>query len=196
MTRLDPRLSTVVGTGLLLVAALALVSSAFEQLIPMDGIVDLFGNDYLLLAVVATLLVTGLLGVVVGRAILGVTEAKPPSVETVRPESPGRTVDQSLESLPPVRTTDGHRRIHDRLRQATVDAVAASTRGSPAGVRDAVESGSWTDDATAANFVASETLDPPTVATRCLARVRGRDWFRHRVMATVTALESFQEDKS
>lgn len=185
--------STVAGGGLLVAAVLVLASASAERWGPTDAVVAALGNDYLLVAVVAAFALACLLVVVAARAVVGVTEATPPPVEAVAPETPER-LDRSLESLPPVRATDEHRRIRERLRRAAVRAVVDSTRCARTAAQERVDDGSWTSDANAAAFLAGESLDPPSTARRVRARLRGEHWFRNRVRAAVGALESVREE--
>lgn len=182
------------GLGLLGLAALVVVSPAFEEWIPMGAVIERLGNDYVLVAVVAALALTALLVVLLARTVTGVTEATPPAVEGTTPGAPGRAVDESLDALPPVRMTDRHRDVHERVRTAAVEAVAEADGCSRSAARERIESGEWTDDAEAAAFVANDDVDPPGVPQRVATRLRRRHWFRERIETTVAALETLDGD--
>lgn len=182
------------GIGLLALAALVVASPAVADLIPTAAVVDWLGNDYLLLAAVAALALVGLVSVLLVRTVAGVAEATPPPVEGTTPVAPGRSVDESIDALPPLRVTEGHRRVRERLRTAAVAAVAEADGSSRPAACDRIESGDWTEDATAAAFVADDEFDPPTVRRRVAARLRRDDWFRRRVDATLSALERLEGD--
>lgn len=178
------------GLGLLGLAVLAVLSPAIAAILPVGAVVEVLGNDYLLTAAVAVLALAALLAVLATRATTGVTEATPPPVEGTAAGAPGRDLDATLDSLSPFRVTERHRRVHARLRTAAVETVAEADRCSRPAASDRVDSGEWTDDAAAAAFVADETLDPPGLVARVTAVLRREHWFRRRVDATVTAMET------
>ena len=188
--------SAAAGLVLFGLAALVVLSPAIASSVPMDAVVERLGNDYLLVAVVAVLALAAVLVVLAARTVAGVTEATPPPVEGTTPGSPGRELDETLDSLAPLRVTERHRRIHDRVRTAAVEAVAEAERCSRPAASERIESGEWTDDPDAASFVADERLDPPWVASRVAAVLRRDDWFRRRVDATVAALETTERDST
>lgn len=184
------------GLGLLGLAALVVVSPAIEERIPMGAVIERLGNDYVLVAVVAALALAALLVVLLARTVTGVTEAAPPAVEGTTPGAPGRDVDEALDSLSPFRVTERHRRVHERVRTAAVEAVAEARGCSRPAARERIESGEWTDAADAAAFVADDEIDPPGVGRRIATRLRRDDWFRRRVDATVAALDTLESDSA
>lgn len=182
------------GVALLALAALVVVVPGTAKLIPMGAAVQRLGNDYIFVAVVAALALGAFLLVLLARAATGVSEATPPAVEGTTPGAPGRAVDESLDALPPVRMTDRHRDVHERVRTAAVEAVAEADGCSRSAARERIESGEWTDDAEAAAFVANDDVDPPGVPQRVATRLRRRHWFRERIETTVAALETLDGD--
>lgn len=186
------KVSAATGLCLLGLAVLVVVSPTVEERIPMGAAVARLGNDYLLVAVVAALALVAVLGVLLLRTLTGVAEATPPAVEGTTPGAAGREVDAALDALPPVRVSERHRRVRERVRTAAVETVAEAQRCSRPAARERIESGDWTDDADAAAFLADETLDPPGVGRRVALRLRRENWFRRRVDATVTALEALE----
>jgi len=193
---LDRTATRTVGLGLLALGALALVSPAVERLIPTEAAVEGLGNDYLLVAAIGAISLAGTVGILALRTATGVTEARPPAVEAVERGTPGRELDAALAGLPTVRTTARERAVHGRLRAAAVASVAETARCDGAEARERVDRGEWTDDETAAAFVASDDLEPPSLARRALSGLRGKHWFRRRVDATVAALERRREDRT
>jgi hypothetical protein len=185
-----------VGLALLAVGILAVLSPAVAGLIPIGAALALAGNDYVLVAVLAVPALAAVVAVLASRTTTGVSEATPPPVEGTDPASMGRDVDDALDSLPFMRVTETHRRVHERVRAAAVEAVAEADRCSRPAARDRIESGEWTDDRAAAAFVADDELDPPGLAGRLAPRLRRDDWFRRRVDATVSALESMEGESA
>lgn len=192
----DRPLSRAVALLALGFAALVLGSPFVADRVPTAAVVERLGNDYLLVAGIAAVALVATLAVLLVRAVSGVAEARPPAVEGTAPRSLGREVDAALDSLPAVRTTDRHRRVHWRLRRAAVRAVAERERCSPRAARDRVERREWTDDADAAAFLATATLEEPPLDRRLRALLAGDHWFRRRVRATVAALESLEGDRT
>lgn len=193
MTATVRRASAAAGLCLFGLAALVVASPTLAERIPTGAAVARLGNDYLLVAVVAALALVAVLGVLLARTLTGVREATPPTVEGTAPDAPGRDVDVALDALPPVRVTERHRRVHERVRAAAVETVAEVHRCSRSAARERVESGEWTDDPDAAAFLVGEALDPPGVGRRVVLALRREHWFRRRTDATVTALETLEE---
>lgn len=177
-------------------AALVLVSPVVADLVPTAAAVARLGNDYLLVAAFAAFALAATVAVLLARAASGVAEATPPAVEGVAPASMGREVDTALDALPHLRTTARHRRVHERLRRAAVSAVAERERCSRSAARERVERSEWTDDADAAAFLATATLEDPPLERKLRALLVGDHWFRRRVRTAVAALESLEGDRT
>lgn len=192
----DRRVWAAVGAALFGVALLVLLVPAVGSIVPVAAVVAALGNDYLLVAALAALVLVATLAVLGLRWVTGVSEATTPTVETAASGAPGRDVDETLDSLPPVRVTPAQRRLHRRLRSAAIGVVAEATQRSRGDARARVEDGTWTDDAEAAAFVADEELQPPPVAQRLGARLRREHWFRRRVAATVASIETVTEEST
>lgn len=182
----------VVGFAALLLAISATLLPGVEASLPAAALVAALGNDYLLVAILALAVLVILVGVFVSRLLAGVVETVPPAVEGTTPERPGSETETILQSLPPIRLTERHLRLHRRLRATAIAAVADADRCDDSTARRRIENRRWTDDGLAASFIGAETLNPPSVAKRVGARLLGRDWFRHRFHRTIDALEALE----
>lgn len=184
-----------IGFAAFVVAVSATIHPAVEASLPAAALVAVLGNDYVLVAVIASVVLVALVGVLVGRLLSGVVETIPPAVEETTPERPGSETETVLQSLPPVRLTAHHHRLRRRLRETAIAGVADADRCDDSTARHRVETRSWTDDALAAGFVDTESFDPPSVSRRVGDRLLGRNWFRHRFRRTVAALEALEESR-
>jgi hypothetical protein len=190
------KLPAAAGLASLALAALVVVSPSVAAYVPMDAVLELLGNDYVLLVVVAALALAAFRVVLAARTVAGVREATPPPVEGTSADAPGRVLDEAIDGLSPLRVTERHRRVHERVRTAAVETVAEADRCSRDAARERVESGEWTDDRRAATFLADETLDPPGFLQRVGGCLRREDWFRRRVGAAVSAIETVEVTSS
>lgn len=180
------------GVGLLAfsLGTAAVLSPAVDTGASMAAAVALLGNDYFPVAIVGVTALVGTVVVLLERGIRGVDEATPPSVERVTIDSPDHGIDRTLGSLPLVRVTDHHARIHARLRSLAVDRVARRDRCSREAAERRIAERTWCDDPVATAFLADDTVTPPPLRRRLRELLGGSHWFRLRVRAVVTALES------
>lgn len=152
------------------------------------------GGDYFLVAAVGLLSLAAVPVVLVVRALRGISEVTPPRVEAAEIRSPGEELDAVLSGLPPIRVTEEHRLVHDRVRELAVDATARTHRCRKETARKRIERGAWTDEGVAATFLSPSRLDPPSRVRRIWERLAGRHWFRRRLRATIAALDAIEED--
>lgn len=151
-----------------LVAVAGAWTSAAEEVLPVDGLVGLLGNDYLLVAAVAV--------AVAGVAVAAVASGREanqargdlpgPEAATTAPTA-GDGLDDALADPTLAVPLVGRSReaVRDRLREAAVATVRRRRNCSEEAARRRVETGAWTDDPVAASFLA-EGATPDRPATR------------------------------
>ena len=170
------------------VAAVAVaLSPALAAAVPVEGVVDLLGNDYFLVAVL------GLVALAVAGWLLGkrlgdpVEQAQPPAPETV-PDAPppGERFDDCLGRWPGRLDDDERAWLRRRLRtHARRTEMRTGTSRETAVKR--VETGSWTADPVAARYLGTEG-GGPTVAERLRLAARGKSWAQYAAQATAREL--------
>lgn len=91
------------------------------------------------------------------------------------------------------------RALRDLLRDLAADAYADDSAGGPQGTggdaRRAVETGTWTDDAVAAAFLAGDDGPTPALLSRVRLWLSPERERERRIEATMTAIERLQEDR-
>lgn len=176
--------------GLLGISATAvlLVHPSAGRALPFDDV----GLDYLVVGALGLVTVVSAIALLGVRSFAGVREVRPPAVETPAREPPRDIVAETLADLPPVRVTETHRRLHEQLRELTISAVVQRQHCSRAEAEHRLQAGTWTTDPLAIEFLRSCELDPPSLPARLLNLLRGRRWYRDRVVATVRALEQLE----
>lgn len=172
----------------------AVLSPAINAGASMAAVVALLGNDYFPVAIVGLAALVGTAVVLLERGVRGVDEATPPPAEQITVGSPDHGIDRTLGTLPLVRVTDRHARIHARLRGLAVDCVARRDRCSRETAERRIAERTWCDDPVATGFLADDTVTPPPLRRRLRERLGGSHWFRLRVRAVVSALEPDDTD--
>lgn len=171
------------GLGILFVGGLA-------SLVPVDWLVERLGHDYLVAALVGIVALGLALVVVVARSLYGFEQAAPPTTESVPAGRPlGAEIDHVVqEGLGPYEHLAGGPRVtvRERLRRTAVETVMRVDGCSAAAARASVSAGEWTDDRTAAAFLADE--GPETLGRRLRDALPGRSRFRQRTDSAVTAI--------
>jgi len=161
-------LVVVTGGVAVAVALVVAVRPSTAALLPIAAIVGVLGSDYIVVAVLGILAVSGAVAVLGVRVRRGVTEATPPVVEGVQSAPyPGAAVDQTAgQSL---LADDAAADPRERLREAAITATKTATDCSQAEARRRVDDGSWTTDQVASAWLAADrpvddnsTATPPT----------------------------------
>lgn len=186
------RLLLATGFATLVIAVLATAHPTVEASLPAAVLVAALGNDYVLAAVVALVVLVTLVVILGERLGSGVIEAVPPVVEDAEIERPGTEIEMSLRSLSPIRVTTKHRQLHRRLRTIAVETVAAVERCDEPTARRKIETRRWTDDPVASAFVETKRLNPPPIPLRVRDQLVGDGWFRARYGRTIDALEAME----
>ncbi|WP_224334769.1 DUF7269 family protein [Haloprofundus halobius] len=131
------------------------------DVLPTDGLVELLGNDYLLMAVFAAVGLLVAVPVLVSGRGARLEQAEMPEAERpVSAPSPGEGFDEALSdwrlSIPVL----GRRRraaLRDRLRRAAVKTLRTTEGFDRAEAERRVDEGTWTDDETAAAFLQTDS---------------------------------------
>lgn len=171
------------GIAILLVRGLA-------NLISVDGLVQQLGHDYLLVAAVGFVALFLALLVILARSLYGFEQATPPTAESVPTGQPlGAQIDHVIEQgLHPYEHVTGTPRaaVRDRLRQTAIETVRRVDGCSAAAATAAVSAGEWTDDQTAATFLADE--GPGPLGERLRDALPRGSQFQQRTDRAVTAI--------
>lgn len=136
---------------------LTIVAPAVADAIPIEAVVALLGNDYILVAALAGAAVLVVLTVLVARGVTGINQTTPPDPEEVHSVPRfGEAFDEVISrgGLRALLTTERHRQVRTRLREAAIATVMRETNCTRAEARERVERGTWTDDPEAAAFLA------------------------------------------
>ncbi|WP_256301015.1 DUF7269 family protein [Haloarchaeobius salinus] len=188
------------GLGLVGIAAIAgflLTQGDIANLLPVDVAVDMLGNDYLVVAVVAA---TGF-----GLALLLVASGRPGNVDEVTTPDPERAISlpvpgddfdaamgSRLALLPLVGGTD-RAAIRERLHSDLVHWLMRSENCSRSEAELRVATGDWTDDHYAALFLADGTRRRDRVSAVLRSWLRLRPWVQVGAHRTARALVDASE---
>ncbi|WP_254272270.1 DUF7269 family protein [Haloarcula marina] len=160
---------------------------------PASGLVDAaleaLGNDYFLLAAFGALALVVFGGMALRRAIERVDQAAPPDPETIRDAPrPGHRFDTKVTGWPGrahlVRSEDD---IRERVRTAAVETLVRTDGLPRETAARRVDEGTWTDDDTAAAFLAADASGP-TLGERLNHVLRGDSWTQHAASASARAV--------
>lgn len=199
MTR-DIGVVEVFGLGLAGLAGLLAVRPGLAAQAGFGGLLSAVGNGYFLAVGVGAL--AGFYGLFVGMWwwIAGnVVQAEPPAVETFAESAvPGTAFDEALPELAgergrAVRPVEHREWIRERLRTDAVRTVARVRNVDIEAAGSQVESGDWTDNRYAADFVGGESAPRPRPHRRLLDWTLRRDPFTRRARQTVAALVDLEE---
>lgn len=154
----------VVGIVAFVVGVGTILSPVTAQVFPTDALVELFGNDYLLLAMFAAGAIAAVLAVLVARGLRGISQASPPQPENLH-NAPilGKFLDEALEGGGSIVGRTRHDEVRTRLREAAVTTVMRVENCTRAEAIQRVDQGTWTDDTEAARFLAGAgtASEPP-----------------------------------
>lgn len=151
------------------------------------------GADYLFVVPVAVIALAGGVLLTILRLRAGVTETVPPRIEHADHSPAGDALEESIMSLPWLRSTDAHASIRRELRELALTSLVYQRGCTRRGADEELRSGDWTEDPLVREFLASPQFTPPPVRTRIRERVLGRHWYRRRLLASIAALESVTE---
>lgn len=149
---------TVLGVLAFVVGVTTIVVPGFAAAVPIETIVGLLGNDYLLVAAVAGGALLAVLAVLVARAATGLSQATPPDPENIHNVALfGERFDEVLSNghrgSGAGAGGDSHPDVRARLREAVIATVMREASCTRAEATERVDRGTWTDDADAARFL-------------------------------------------
>lgn len=195
-TRLLRWLLAGLGISALIVGIGMVASPGLASSVPIDVLLAIAGNDYVVIAAVGALTFIASVGALAGRTTTELDQAEMPDPEEVwgAPRM-GAEFDNAIKDGSGFAGVFGETResVRSRLTEA---AIAVKMRRAGCGreaARQAIEEGDWTDDHVAATFLASESYSGPSLTNRLNARLRGSTWFAHAVHRTVAAVERAHE---
>jgi len=125
------------------------------------------------------------------------TAAAPGDPERRAPATvPGADLDERVARAtgPALRGHRARRELRDRTRELAVATVARDRNVPVEAAEDLVETGEWTDDATAAAFLARGSSYP--VRVRFRAALSGRSRYEFGLRATVDAIGRLEDEES
>jgi len=190
-------------TGLLvggLLFALALASVLFDGFagVGSSGWLARPGHDYLLAAGVGAAIVLAGVGVATARSLSGFDGATPPRTEEVPAGRPsGMEVDRAISGGLGARAHlrgDERAAVRDRIRSAAVETLVRVEGCSRPEASQRVARGEWTDDRTAAAFLAEQ--GPGSLGARLTDALPGGSRFQRRTERTVAAVLDLAEGGS
>lgn len=153
-------------------------------------LVELAGNDYVLAAAVAAVALAVVVAVLGQRSVGGIDQATPPDPETVQnAPRPGVEFDRAVERaswLPFAGDADRRAAVRERVRTAVVRSVMHREGVSRDEARTRVETGAWTDDRAAADFLSESGRAPLT--ERLVAFLSGGSQFERGAKRAVDEL--------
>jgi hypothetical protein len=189
MTR-AARWPLLVGALLFCLGVGILFARGLASLVSMDWLVSRLGHDYLVVALVGIVALGLALLVVLARTLDGFDGADPPSTESVPAGRPaGEEIDRVIErGLDPAEHLTGGQRtaVRARLRRTAVETVMRVDGCSSAAATASVSAGEWTDDGTAAAFLADDGAGE--FGRRLRDALPGGSRFQRRTARAVTAI--------
>lgn len=181
----------IVGSVVFALALLVVVSPEAATAVRVDELVELVGNDYLLVVPLAVLAATGVLAVLAARIRSGVDQATPPDPEGVpTAPHPGSEFDQLADGGPGILGRllfDETEHARDHLRETAIRTVMRADNCSREAARERVAAGDWTDDRAAAEFLA----DGHTRGGGPLAVLLGTTGFEREFRRAATAIAHY-----
>lgn len=173
-----------------ILGAVGLLGAALAALVVVDpeavgdlgvaGIAEALGGPWVLVAVFGAVALVFLFVLQGARAVGGLDEATPPDPEGVHEvPHPGHGFDEFLAGGVSLRERlfgDRRERVRDRIREAALATLTRSGMSREA-AQEAIETGAWTDDPTAAAFLATDRTSGP--GSRVGAFLRGESAFGH-----------------
>ncbi|MFD1515754.1 DUF7269 family protein [Halomarina rubra] len=164
--------------------AVVLVPGLGEAL-PVDAAITALGSDYLVVAGLAVVALGVLVVMLVARAASSVDEAAPPEPEYVEYVPVlGAEFDDLVDDGLGVRETyfsDRPEEVREDLREQATRTLMRARGVAREDARALVESGRWTDDEAASQFLATNGAAPRSARIR--AALRGESWLQYGARA-------------
>lgn len=187
--------------GALLALVLAVTSAV--ELTPLgnvlDALVEAVGYDYVVPAVLGVLGLLAAITVFVSGRGATMSQTEMPTVERPVPvPTAGEPFDETIGSWRFATRLFGGgtaEDVRDRLRVAAVAAIAAEEGLSRPAARERVESGTWTDDAAAAAFLAGRYTPLGTWLRALASGETGPEYRARRTVAAIVAVRESEADE-
>lgn len=181
--------------GALLALVLGVTSAV--ELTPLgavlDAVVEAVGYDYVVPAVLGILALLAAIVVFVSGRGATMAQTEMPTVERPVPvPAAGEPFDETIGSWRFATRVFGGgtaEAVRERLRAAAVAAIAAEEGLSRPAARDEVESGTWTDDAAAAAFLAGRYTPLGTWIRALAGGETGPEYRARRTVAAIVAIQ-------
>lgn len=182
----------VLGGAVLALGIGILVRPSLAALVPIGPLLAVLGNEYLLVAAFGVVAILGGLSVLLGRGVGGIDQTTPPEPEEVHPvPRSGESFEDFLAAswLREMLLSDRHQRIRTRLREAAIATVVRQSNCTRQEARERIDSGTWTDESTAANFLATGGTVPSRGGV--LAVLRGESPYQRSARLTAEEIARY-----
>jgi hypothetical protein len=169
------------------------------EALPIETAIDVLGSDYLVVAGLGIVALLLLIVMLVARAVSSVDEAAPPEPEYVeRVPVLGAEFDDLVDDGLGLRATyfsDEPEEVREDLREQATRTLIRKRGLAREEARALVESGEWTDDRAASEFLAANGAAPRS--DRIRAALRGESWLQYGARAAGEAIVALaREDPS
>lgn len=175
--------------GLIFLTGLLTVLAPSGGADPLRAAVAVLGNDYVPVAILGALALLLGLTVVAVRGRTGLDQAAPPPPELIHPVARhGESIDAFLagRGIGGGPGTDSTEEIRSQLRAIAITTVMRSANCSQAEAQERVETGAWTDEVLAANFLAG--TEPSGLGARLKAALTGTTLSQQAARATAVEI--------
>lgn len=182
------RRATLGAAGVFLLGGVLLAGDRVASTVPVEDLVGLFGNDYLLVAALGGVALL-IAAVVVERGKTVVQSEMPDPEAGVSVPTPGDDLAATLDSwllAVPLFGSETRASVRSRLREAAVETVSRAEGCTEREASDRIDAGRWTDDPDAAAFLAGGT--GPSLGGYRRALAGGEPWFTHGARRTARAI--------
>ncbi|MFC7046703.1 hypothetical protein ACFQH6_15980 [Halobacteriaceae archaeon GCM10025711] len=182
--------------GAAVLAAVLGAGGAVTGTIPVDALVSLVGNDYLLVSALAGVAALVAVPVVVsGREGNLVQAAMPDPEGPVTAPPPGSGFDDDVDGLTFALPVVGHparERVRERLRAAAIGTISRTDGRQRAAAVRMVDEGTWTDDRHAAAFV-GDSVRSPGIGVRLATLATGETWSQQAARRAAEAVADYAD---
>lgn len=189
----------LLGGTILAVGAVAIARPSFSRGLPVEAVLGVLGNAYVLVAIFGGLAMFVVLAVLGARAIGGINQTSPPDPEGVHPVPRfGESFDAFVDDAG-IRAwllEDRHEEVRTRLRESAIATVMREGNYTRSTARDRVDRGEWTDDPEVGAFLADSTeAGDVGLGARVLAAIRGESPFQRSARRSADEIARYDGGK-